>query len=294
MENRSSSHLTSMKCILMAVLLFMSCDFSQEPTYTKDEEVKKEESIINSLGTTIEVRFNAPEDFRRNKVAENSYAHYLRNLPLHKPGKKVELYDGNLKGNQNAQAAVIKMDVGSQDLQQCADAIMRLRAEYLYKQKRYADLHFNFTNGFNAKYSHWRKGKGLSINGNRVSWVTSSKSNGSYESFRRYMNKVFMFAGTASLEKELKQKPLKEIEAGDVFIKGGHPGHAVIVVDVCEHKNGDKAFMLAQSYMPAQEIHVLKNPSNEFISPWYKVNEIDEMVVTPEWTFYSNQLRTFE
>jgi len=283
-----------MKCILMAVLLFMSCDFSQEPTYTKDEEVKKEESIINSLGTTIEVRFNTPEDFRRNKVAENSYAHYLRNLPLHEHGKKVELYDGNLKGNQNAQAAVIKMDVGSQDLQQCADAIMRLRAEYLYKQKRYADLHFNFTNGFNAKYSQWRKGKGLSINGNRVNWLTSSKSDGSYESFRRYMNKVFMFAGTASLEKELKQKPLKEIEAGDVFIKGGHPGHAVIVVDVCEHKNGDKAFMLAQSYMPAQEIHVLKNPSNEFISPWYKVSEIDEVIVTPEWTFYSNQLRTFE
>lgn len=294
MENEHPQHLISMKCLLIAVLLFSSCEFSQN-SISKNEGTRAVNRIsINPEGETLAKRFSPAHGFARTEVKENSFAFYLRNLLLHEDGKKVELFNGSLKGNQTAQAAVVKMDVGTQDLQQCADAVMRLRAEYLYQQKKYDQLHFNFTNGFNAKYSTWRNGNGIAVKGNRVSWINSSKSNGSYESFRKYLNKVFMYAGTASLEKELKQKELKDIEAGDVFIKGGHPGHAVLVVDVATNDEGDKVFMLAQSYMPAQEIHILNNPSNSTLSPWYQVSEVEDMIQTPEWTFYSNQLRTFE
>ena len=103
-----------------------------------------------------------------------------------------------------------------------------------------------------------------------------------------------MFAGTASLEKELKPKNIKEIEIGDVFIRGGHPGHAVIVVDLCIDEKGGKAFMLAQSYMPAQEIQILKNPRNSKTSPWYKLSELSDVVETPEWDFSKDQLRSFQ
>lgn len=294
MENSSRMHLTSMKCILISLFLFTSCDFMSDAVPELNQEVVESPDIIRPEGTSIKTRFETPEGFVRTKDSPGvDFASYLRSLPLHPQGKKVELYNGSLKGNQNAQAAVIKMDVGSRDLQQCADAVMRLRAEYLYKQKKYEELHFNFTNGFNAKYSTWRSGKGISIKGNNVRWVNSSASNSSYASFRKYMDKVFMFAGTASLEKELKLKDIKDIQAGDVFIRGGHPGHAVIVVDVCVNKSGQKAFMLAQSYMPAQEIHILKNPSNATLSPWYLLSEIVDAIETPEWTFYKNQLRSF-
>ena len=294
MENSFVLHLTSMKCLFLAIFLFASCDFSTEQLQQSNQSVTADTQVLNKKGNTIKERFNTPKGFIRTTKSENSFAHYLRNLPLHKHGKRVILYNGSLKGNQRAQAAVINIDVGSQDLQQCADAVMRLRGEYLFKEKKYNQLHFNFTNGFNAKYSTWRNGKGISVNGNRVSWVNSSKSNASYESFRRYMNKVFMFAGTASLEKELKQKKMESIAIGDVLIKGGHPGHAVLVVDVASNDDGDKVFMLAQSYMPAQEIHVLKNPNNTEISPWYKLSEISDVIETPEWTFYANQLRSFD
>ena len=287
-----------MKLIFLFALFFTSCQYAQNTVLDKGETVSKnagKEIRINASGMTIATRFKEPAGFERVKdIAGTGFAAYLRNLALHPSGKKVKLYNGSLKGNQDAQAAVIRMDVGTQDLQQCADAVMRLRAEYLYKEKRYEELHFNFTNGFNAKYSMWRKGKGISVNGNQVRWVTSSRSNGSYESYRKYMNKVFMYAGTASLEKELKPKDIKNIEPGDVFIKGGHPGHAVIVVDVAINGKGDKVFMLAQSYMPAQEIHILKNPNSQMLSPWYQVSEIGQFVETPEWTFDSKQLRTFQ
>ena len=106
------------------------------------------------------------------------------------------------------------------------------------------------------------------------------------------MNVVFAYANTYSLDKQLKSKDLKEISPGDVFIKPGFPGHAIIVMDVGENKSGDRVFLLAQSYMPAQDIHILKNYNNKF-SPWYSLKDIDTDLKTPEWTFTKDQFKSF-
>jgi hypothetical protein len=97
--------------------------------------------------------------------------------------------------------------------------------------------------------------------------------------------------GTASLEKQLKPvNGLNHMEAGDVFIKGGFPGHAMIVMDVAINEKGKKMYMLAQSYMPAQDIHIVKNPVNDKLSPWYEVNNNGD-IITPEWIFTNRQLK---
>ena len=84
------------------------------------------------------------------------------------------------------------------------------------------------------------------------------------------------------------QTPLR---IGDVFICGGFPGHAVIVVDMAKDRTGKSRFLLAQSYMPAQEVHLLKNPGSPR-SPWYPL-EFGETLVTPEYTFARGELRRF-
>ncbi len=202
-------------------------------------------------------------------------------------------YNGQEKPNKVA-AAVLTIDVGTKDLQQCADAVMRLRAEYLLKTKQYDLLHFNFTNGFNANYVKWRAGNRISVKGNNVTWVKTTKESLSYQSFKEYLNMVFTYAGTASLTKELKTVPLSQMQIGDVFIKGGSPGHAVIVVDMAiNNKTNKKLFMIAQSYMPAQDIHVLINRNNPSISPWYELDESAQEITTPEWDFERNQLKRF-
>lgn len=202
-------------------------------------------------------------------------------------------YSGEEKSNKVA-AAVLSYDVGSKDLQQCADAVMRLRAEYLYKAKQFDALHFNFTNGFKASYSKWRSGYHIAVKGNNVHWVKTTKECVSYQSFREYLNVVFTYAGTASLTKELKQFAFAQMQIGDVFIKGGSPGHAVIVVDMAVNpKTNKKVFMIAQSYMPAQDIHILINKSKPAISPWYDLEETASEIETPEWTFETNQLKRF-
>lgn len=108
------------------------------------------------------------------------------------------------------------------------------------------------------------------------------------------MNYIFAYANTASLRRELtKVSDIKNIQVGDVFIQQGNPfGHAIIVVDVAKNEHDEKIFMLAQSYMPAQETQILVNKKNAQLSPWYKVKE--GTLHTPEWTFESTDLRRFK
>ena len=96
-----------------------------------------------------------------------------------------------------------------------------------------------------------------------------------------------------SLSQELKTVSINNLAVGDIFIQGGSPGQAVIVVDMAMNKNsGEKIFLLAQSYMPAQEIQILQNPSNKNLSPWYST-DFGNVLQTPEWTFKKADLKRF-
>jgi len=247
--------------------------------------------IINDKGNTLETRFNTPQSFVRKSADANSFAGYLRNLPVKPAGSKVHYYNGDIKA-EDVYEAVVNMDIGNRDLEQCADAIMRLRGEYFYAQKQYDKIVFTLTNGFIADYAKWIQGNRMVVSGNNVSWRKSAEPSNTYKDFRAFMDIVFTYAGTLSLSKTLKHKELKDIEVGDVFIHGGSPGHAEIVVDVAENKSGEKVFMLAQSYMPAQETQILKNPNSSNLSPWYSSN-FSGNLVTPQWTFSSSELKTW-
>ncbi len=85
----------------------------------------------------------------------------------------------------------------------------------------------------------------------------------------------------------------ERLSAGDVFIQPGFPGHAVLVVDVARNvRTGRRVFLLAQSYMPAQDIHILQNPAGGALGAWYDV-DFGTKFRTPEWTFTAGQLRRF-
>jgi len=250
------------------------------------------DSGINPNGSTIIERFNPPAGFIRTKAEDLSFASFLRTLPLKKHGSKALLYDGSIKSGENIYCAVVNMKIGDKNLQQCADAIIRLRAEYLFNNRYYEKIHFNFTNGEQADYLKFAEGYRPSIDENNVEWNRIAEKNYSYENFLNYLEMVFMYAGTYSLRQELETvKNPQEIEIGDVFIKGGFPGHAVIVVDMAiQEKSGEKMVLLAQSYMPAQEIQILICPQTE--DPWYTIRSFGKLV-TPEWVFDVNELRSF-
>ncbi len=257
-----------------------------------NDSASNDEYLINEDGKTVLERIAVPEGFQRVKLAEGSFGEYLRNLPLKPHGYEVHYYNGRVKPAK-VHEAVIDMDVGKRDLQQCADSIIRLRAEYLYACGLYDKISFNFTNGFKAEYSKWMKGNRIKVNGSNVSWYRQGEASNTYNSFRSYLDMVFSYAGTASLAKEMKDVEIDKMQPGDIFIKGGSPGHCVIVLDMAENEEtGEKVFILAQGYMPAQEMHIVKNPQNSEGNPWYTTDLGDELD-TPEWSFTSGQLKRF-
>ena len=68
----------------------------------------------------------------------------------------------------------------------------------------------------------------------------------------------------------------------------------MIIVDIAQDRKGRKAMMVAQSYMPAQDIHVVTNLNDEDISPWYIYNDDALTFGFPEWTFQSYQIKRFQ
>lgn len=255
-------------------------------------QLERRPDLISTEGSTLKDRIRVPAGFTRVPVAKGSFAEYLRDLPLKPHGARVQYYNGETKRN-DVYTAVFAIDIGERDLQQCADAVIRLRAEYLYREKLYDRIHFNFTNGFRADYEKWAQGYRISVQGDTVNWVKRAAPSTAYDSFRDYLNLVFAYAGSASLARELQPADLADMQIGDVFIQGGHPGHCVIVVDMAENKEtGERLFLIAQSYMPAQDIHLLSNPGDRDLSPWYTV-DFGEVLTTPEWSFGAKDLKRF-
>jgi poly-gamma-glutamate capsule biosynthesis protein CapA/YwtB (metallophosphatase superfamily) len=244
---------------------------------------------IDKTGTTMDTRIHVPGGFSRIPSVSGELTGFLRSLPLKEDGSDVLLYDGNPKGYQDGHIAVFDLDVGDRDLQQCADSVIRIYAEYYWSIGAYDKIAFHLTNGFLMEYTKWREGNRLVVNGNDVSWSKTKSYDDSYETFRNYLDKVFTYAGTLSLSEEADPVTLEEMQPGDMFIKGGSPGHCVLVVDAAEDKDGNRCYLLAQGYMPAQDFHILKNPLHPE-DPWYYTSEISFPIETPQWTFDENSL----
>ncbi|MEL6822190.1 MAG: DUF4846 domain-containing protein, partial [Calditrichota bacterium] len=198
----------------MSISLFCACMLSAQ-TYSWTN---------NDSAETIHSRFATPEGFQRMPAQSGGFAHWLQHLPL-KPGKpEVMLYNGLRKGNQRAHVAVIDIDIGKKDLQQCADAVMRLRAEYLYSTRQFSAIHFNYTSGDEIAFLRWSNGSRPVVNGNAVRWRGGGTEGKGYANFRRYLDSVFTYAGTDSLLREMKAvaKP-RDVQIGEEVIQGGFP-----------------------------------------------------------------------
>lgn len=276
-----------MRLLLLCALVLLGCSTAARA----DAPGYRWRSTAVPAESRLEARIPPPEGFRRIPVAESSFAAWLRGLPMKPKGALVMLHNGLPKIWFAGYVGVIDIDVGKKDLQQCADAVMRLRAEYLLAAGAVDRIAFDYTNGARVDFTRWAKGMRPKPVGSKVTWSKRGKADASYASFRSYMDQIFTFAGTASLARELKPVPLADMAIGDVFIKGGFPGHAVLVVDMAENPaTGERRFLISQSYMPAQDIHVLKDPSAADGSPWYRIVPGAELV-TPEWTFPADSLR---
>ena len=254
---------------------------------------KKVFSYILPEGSTLESRFAVPDGYVRTEYPEGSFGSFVRNYPMKPDGSPVLLWTKEPKGNQRDHAAVFDMMVEDElDVQQCADSVMRIYAEYFRATGQYDRIRFHFVSGFLCDYNSYIQGKRVKVSGDDVVWVESQPAEDSDNVFNEYMKIVCAYASTLSMESESVSADLHDLQIGDIFLKGGSPGHVVMVADVCEN-DGRKAFLLAQGYMPAQEFHVVKNPMHEN-DPWYYVDEVRYPFITQAYTFPKGSFRRLQ
>src|SRR5690606_39817237 len=102
--------------------------------------------------------------------------------------------DFHVTGVQTCALPIFDIDIGTRDLQQCADAIMRLRAEWLFSQRRDREIAFNNTNGKRMRFA--------------------SAKRKDHTGLRKYMDLVFAYACTYTLESKLKPVETEPISIG--------------------------------------------------------------------------------
>jgi hypothetical protein len=222
-----------------------------------------------------------------NKLS--SWQQFLQKLPTSEA--PVLDYRGKKVSDGAKAAATITYDVGSRDLQQCADALMRIRAEYLFEQKRYADIKFHFVSGDLYSFSSYQKGiRPTFKSGKVVMKKTADSSAVTHTSLRKYLDIVYTYASTISLAKELI--PATTITVGTVIVSPGSPGHCFMIVDEKTEK-GKKYFKLVEGYTPAQTIYVLKNTLNPSLGFWHEL-EAGKPIETASYYFGSYKMGRFE
>ena len=186
---------------------------------------------------------------------------------------------------------MLDIDIGKKDLIQCADAAMKLRADFLFENKRYAEIKFIATSGDEISFERWLNGIRWKEQGNKLIAYSIHKNNNDIKNdYNTFMELAFSYCGTYSLSKQLNPvNDVESIQPGDIFIQGGFPGHAVTVMAVAKNVAGKKIFLLSQGYMPAQDIHILKNYNDPDLSPWYSLSEVYPLY-TPQWQFERGSL----
>ena len=93
-----------------------------------------------------------PSGYERIAGTNPGYTQFLRSLLLKPKGSKVKLYTGGNAHFQTMNYAVVDLPMLS-NAEQCADAGMRLKAEYLYQTGQYNKIKFQDVNGQSLRYS---------------------------------------------------------------------------------------------------------------------------------------------
>ena len=239
--------------------------------------------------TPLDTHFPTPAGFQRAPAAEGSYAAFLRTLPVRTDRRQVLDFRG--QPLTRPAAAVIYLDVGTRDLQQCADSALRLYAEWRWSVGQGPQAAFHFTSGDVTTFREWIAGQRVVARGRGIERLAGRPRARDHQSYRAWLDLVFRYAGTQSLRLDSAPvAPERPLEAGDIFVEPGSPGHAVVLLDVAAAPDGRRAALVGQGFMPAEDFHVLEAPAPATLDAvWFVLPGPGGTLDTPSWRPFARE-----
>lgn len=283
------------KLLLTSFLVLIICVivYQFKPVKHIANAIVTEQKLINEEGKTVSSRVLLPEGYKRVVYSKGSFQEYLQNYKLKPFGSKIINYDGSKYFWQQGHIGILEVPVPKNGLQQCADALIRIRSEYLWKTNQKDKIGFNFTSGHYCSWKRYAAGYRPKIKGNKVTFHKTATPNTSKSNFYKYLNLIYTYSGTLSLFNELKPVKAKDLKVGDMLIIGGTPGHIAMLADEAINNKGKKLFLLFQGNTPAQSVHMVKNLEDPSISPWYELKD-NEVIPVSNYTFYDSKFVRFK
>ena len=280
----------------MVLGIFVALNFSKKGKVVKTALTSYaiSTSLINKKGNTVRSRIKEPVGYARISSQSRAFSSYVSNYELKPFGAEVINYDGEPYWYQAGHVGVLDMPVPSNGLQQCADALIRIRSEFLWDKGRKQEIGFKFTSGDYCSWSKYAQGYRPNVNGNTVTFSKTATADNSKSNFYKYLNLIYTYAGTYSLAQELKTiENLEDLTIGDMLVYPGFPGHIIMIADIVENPQGERLFLFFQGNTPAQSVHIIKNTSDARHNPWYSL-EGKQSLATPLYTFESFKLVRFK
>lgn len=282
--------------IVISVVLYAFISYSKPGKQIKNAvtTIVVSESLVNEDSLTVYSRIKTPEGYTRVVPNKITFSEYIHTYKLKPAGTPIINYDSTSYFYQSGHIGVLDVPVPSNGLQQCADALIRLRAEYLWDTNRKVEIGFKFTSGHYCSWDRYSQGYRPKIDGNKVTFHKTATSSTSKASFYKYLNLIYTYAGTYSLSQELtKVNSISDLKVGDLLIYPGFPGHVMMIASIVENENGQRLFAFFQGNTPAQSVHMIKNATDTSISPWYNLDGKTSLE-TPLYTFESFKFVRFK
>lgn len=248
---------------------------------------------INPDGTTIKDRFVPPDGFTRIEAEAGSFGEYLQNFELKPYGENAYYYDDTVN-EQGGTVGVFNQNVTR--WQQCADSIMRLHAEYLFEKGEYDKISYNFTAGFQCDFANWRQGKRVKVSGSKCAWVQKADPSTTKDTLESYLDFVYQYANTESLQNQLIQVSPDDIKIGDSFIITSYQmeaelGHAVFVADMAQNEAGEKIYLIFEGTTPASQICLAKSNDSPY-GYWLGLKDDGTLEITK--TVYDTETESYK
>jgi len=216
----------------------------------------------------LDARFPPTAGATRLELPPDSFGAWLRGLPVRLDRAEVHTYRG--APIHSRAEAVVLLDLGRGDLQQCADTIIRLHAEYLWAVGRADGAAYHFTSGDRSSWRAWRRGQRFAVSGSRVVRLPGLPRHNDHDTYRGWLQYVFRYAGTRSMPLDSRQVAEdEELAPGDFFDRPGSPGHVVLLLDVAVLPDGRRMGLVGQGYTPAQDLHVLRADEPYGSGAWF-------------------------
>ena len=263
--------------IIISAILFSSCNTHIAKKSLNDESIENIglDHLIHKKELKIYAKFDTPLNYSRQKNL-SGFASWLNNISLKNDNVPVYMKKKKKKANPNIYVGVLDLEQPTKNVQFNENGVISLRAEYFFQTKNYNKLDAL------AK-----------IPTNPIPYTKYINGDYSYKKYKEYLTYYLKNSNPSTIKHLLEAIPFKDLQIGDVlFQKGATKSHAVIVMDVATDNKGNKIYILAQTYYPSQDIQIITNPSNDYISPWNEATE--GVILTPEWRFLSSDLMRFK